>query len=687
VLVQLDPLPAPAVAELIADQLAARPSADLLDLAAAGSGNPAAIVDLVQGLIEDGLVATGSGTASLIQARLPERTRRRLRQALEQMSPAARHLVQVASGQDGPFRLCDLDGLGPPAGLLPAAEEVLTSGLLVFEHEHLAFGHDLVRAVVAESVPAWGRDAVLDDGGRRATAYRPSVLTMIDTLVGAGRLAAATDLARDALSHPQPVTLGAGLRGRLAQALFLAGRADEAAAAVAPVLIGVGIPDGLRDEARALTIVASAVHDPERARREAEAALAADPRGPGLARVAAAAVRSSAARGTGDLVGALRLAQEAVARLDATTSTTSTPTTTTTTLLRVHANLTLGRMIADADGPAAAEAVVAQVIAETERLGLEPHRAWAVAARADLLLRLGRLAEARAAADTAARTAERVGAAHVAVMGMAVLARIAVRQGGPIVDLPAGGTAEDWFAVLAVAAQDGPRAAAALLRGSHHELVHCPDLHLREPGAAAWLVRLARAVDDDALRRAAVRAARDLAARNPGLRGPRMAALHAGGLADSDAGMLARAARGHADPWAAACAAEDAGLSVAQRLGPADGAVAHLETALRQFVAIGADGDAARVVRHLRALGSPHRPDPRWAVRGEGWESLTDRERAIAHLTGQAMTNRQIAARVQLSHHTVNYHLRRIYRKLSIRSRVELARALAQARSDAPPST
>jgi DNA-binding CsgD family transcriptional regulator len=57
---------------------------------------------------------------------------------------------------------------------------------------------------------------------------------------------------------------------------------------------------------------------------------------------------------------------------------------------------------------------------------------------------------------------------------------------------------------------------------------------------------------------------------------------------------------------------------------------------------------------------------------------LTDTERVIALLVGTGMTNRQVATRVSLSPHTVNYHLRRIFRKLDIRSRVELARILPE---------
>ncbi|MBQ1023706.1 LuxR family transcriptional regulator [Micromonospora sp. C95] len=57
-----------------------------------------------------------------------------------------------------------------------------------------------------------------------------------------------------------------------------------------------------------------------------------------------------------------------------------------------------------------------------------------------------------------------------------------------------------------------------------------------------------------------------------------------------------------------------------------------------------------------------------------GWDDLSDIERMVASLVSQGLTNQQIASLVFRSPHTVNYHLRRIFRKLDIRSRVELAR-------------
>lgn len=61
----------------------------------------------------------------------------------------------------------------------------------------------------------------------------------------------------------------------------------------------------------------------------------------------------------------------------------------------------------------------------------------------------------------------------------------------------------------------------------------------------------------------------------------------------------------------------------------------------------------------------------------DGWDRLSAQEQSISVLVGEALTNGQIARRVGLSSHTVNYHLRRIFQKLGIGSRVELARLAA----------
>jgi DNA-binding CsgD family transcriptional regulator len=61
-----------------------------------------------------------------------------------------------------------------------------------------------------------------------------------------------------------------------------------------------------------------------------------------------------------------------------------------------------------------------------------------------------------------------------------------------------------------------------------------------------------------------------------------------------------------------------------------------------------------------------------------GWTDLTDTERTVAEVVARGMTNKQAGRLLFLSRHTVDYHLRRVFRKLGITSRVELARVLGE---------
>jgi DNA-binding CsgD family transcriptional regulator len=67
-----------------------------------------------------------------------------------------------------------------------------------------------------------------------------------------------------------------------------------------------------------------------------------------------------------------------------------------------------------------------------------------------------------------------------------------------------------------------------------------------------------------------------------------------------------------------------------------------------------------------------------WQCRRPTGESLTGTERAVADLTAQGLTNQQTADRMYISTHTVAHHLRQAFRKLSIGSRVELARIVME---------
>jgi len=61
------------------------------------------------------------------------------------------------------------------------------------------------------------------------------------------------------------------------------------------------------------------------------------------------------------------------------------------------------------------------------------------------------------------------------------------------------------------------------------------------------------------------------------------------------------------------------------------------------------------------------------------WTMLTVSERSIAEHVANGLTNLETASQLFISTHTVDYHLRQIFRKLDLRSRVELARVVADA--------
>jgi DNA-binding CsgD family transcriptional regulator len=104
-----------------------------------------------------------------------------------------------------------------------------------------------------------------------------------------------------------------------------------------------------------------------------------------------------------------------------------------------------------------------------------------------------------------------------------------------------------------------------------------------------------------------------------------------------------------------------------------------LRTAYEMFTAMGAEGFAERAARELQATGERVRNRTNNTP-----AQLTARETQIARLTGDGLSNPQIAAQLFMSPRTVEYHLRKVFTKLAISSRNQLRSALATSRNEGP---
>ena len=102
------------------------------------------------------------------------------------------------------------------------------------------------------------------------------------------------------------------------------------------------------------------------------------------------------------------------------------------------------------------------------------------------------------------------------------------------------------------------------------------------------------------------------------------------------------------------------------------GAREQLRTAHEILVAIGMEAFAERARKELQATGEKVRKRT-----VETRDDLTAQERQIARLARDGLSNPEIGARLFLSSRTVEWHLRNVFTKLGIRSRRELANALA----------
>lgn len=629
-----------------------------------------------------------------------------------------------------------------PAAIMPGLDEAMEAGLLTVGADTMRFRHELIWRAIVDTVPAPVRQALhrqigelligrqdaaaaaashlvrgVRPGDDRALARLDQViatvlprspqsaaelavhaleltgpaeparpertLTAVRALTAAGRLDEAARLARAAFAQPMPAPSCARLHCLLSEVLQLRGRLDEAAAEASAAFAEPCLSGGLRDAAEMALLNARAGAGLG-VRERAEAIVSAtgdhDDALVAAAFVALALVEWDAGR----LSAGLALAHEAVHREASADA------------RRVHPRMVLAMLLTDVRRYSEAHAVLAS--AGGDALG---HLAWAAApsvlrARRDLAA--GRVADAMADAETGLKATCGLGPHVLISYGRAALATATLRTG----DLaaahryvgdtarrpPRPGSGYPRTALTLVAAQvtearEGAAGLAKTFGALCGEVLRHRWSLIADPAAAAWLVRTAHALDDRRSAESVVSAVERLAGDNPAFATARAAALHARGLLDGSPGSLEQAVTAHSDPWARASAIEDLALLSysGEAMSSEDSrrrAIASFDAALSAYETTGATRDAARVRRRLRRLGVRRRHWSHTDRPVSGWASLTDTERAVSELVAQGLTNRQVADQLFMSTHTVAFHLRHVFRKLEIGSRVELARRALQ---------
>jgi DNA-binding CsgD family transcriptional regulator len=106
-----------------------------------------------------------------------------------------------------------------------------------------------------------------------------------------------------------------------------------------------------------------------------------------------------------------------------------------------------------------------------------------------------------------------------------------------------------------------------------------------------------------------------------------------------------------------------------------------LRDAYGAFLSMGAAGFADRASRELLATGEKVRKR-----RADARDELTPQQLRVARLAQDGCTNSEIAAEMFLSPRTVEWHLRQVFSKLGIRSRIQLHGALPSREGEATPA-
>lgn len=708
--IELAALTQDAVFAIAVDRVGARPEHAVLRRLAEARGNPFLTVQLLEGLFETG----GTEPAARVPAGLLEGVRHRVAAT----SDRCRELLRAAAVLGPAFPLSDVAGLlgSPAAQLTEPLTEAITAGLLADDGSAVRFGHELLREAVYEDLPPSSRQALhravaeyLLAAGRGYATAAPHVFATAEP----GDPAAVDVLRRAA--HEVLHTMATTSVTFIQQAFELTDAEDPVRGEIGAEVVAILVR--ARQFGAAVTFADALLAAPVSAELRARVHLVLLPRLWATGRRLEVADRARDTGATGQL--SARLAGYR-ALADGTTLDAVIGDPIASVLATVVAAEQAERggdyLLAHelfASARAAAQKATGYGVPEVGQLAVRELRAlgrvdgiddalarlddgaqqfldsWhapqAALLRASLNFGAGRLEAAAGAAATASALMADVGESTFAPEIRGLLAMIALLRGdtaGVRAELAAGRQIGDEMPLIRALLADSegdPRAAAAVvaLVGAEDEFAWPEDLLV----AAACSAH--HQGDSDTVRTAAA-SLRRLGERSSGVASAAGASLLVEALSTND--HAAAMARLRQSPRAllAARAEEEFGRFQFESGDRATGQDA-LDRAQDRYAELGAAASAARVQQILRAAGVRRR---RWAPaprRPEsGWEALTDMERRVAQLVAGGHTNRSAAEELVLSPSTISTHLRAVFTKLGVHSRVQLAHVVL--RDDGAPA-
>src|SRR5882757_5060918 len=719
-----------AVADLVQDTVRANADESLLNLAAKAHGNPFLVRELVGGLGEEGRLNVSGGRAVASGHELPRRLGAGMQQRLDHLSTGAGEVVRVAAVLPDRFSVGLLAAMldRQPASLMAALEEAVRADLLVEDDEQLRFRHDLLREATRQSLPQSLRRAMerqsasimLSMGAapaevatQLARSAEPGDREAISALrqaaqsVGNSDASAAADVSKRALEllaaddpeHGQLVAETVGLLNR-------ASRYEEAEELAVAALSEVASPQEeaeirlrlatknthstqrrVEENRRALQL--GDISEVTRARHLAWLAYNLIFQKQGGQQRAAADEATAAAASTGDLEARI-LANLTLALLDCGDG---------------YAGRALGRLaevcaLARTSDATAAHDLAANhyaiLLALVGRLddaavqvadGIEQARREGNAMALDIWVTMngivhltaGRLSDARLPPPQQTVMTE------LDMIRMVILTEVAARTDDRTLLQQMVNDARDAYSTGSSVVRRGAAnvlALAAWQRGDVHDAMRWLGGDITLFASPFWAqvldqvilgARVASAAGDAGLRARVLQATDLLEQERPAI--PLLAGVagYARGILERDAQALLAAAdllHMSSRPLLYAAAAEDAGAELARTDHP-DKAVDQLNAAFETYLHHEALADARRVGRELRRLGVERRivSQPRAKT---GWDSLTDSELRVVNLIAAGVPNRDVAAQLHLSLHTVKNHVHNAFAKLGINSRGQL---------------